>query len=447
MSSTTRRPRHPHRTPDDRTADHHTPVLRAAATGLAALALALTGALAAAPAATAAAAAAPDGERATLVRTEFAFKANGYGTSASGGQVPVGSDRTALSSIACTSDAGKARRNFVEETEVPGLGTVRGVYSRVSTSRKGGVTASSSVHKVAEIVLAETPLGSLTIDGVESTTRASNDGSAFDAVAETTIAGITFTPPVGEPQTLPIPSLGQPVEIPGVAVITLGRTIEKESREDARAYAVGLVVKVIPTDTVVKVARSVAKLERGFKTGIFHGSGVPVKANVLGELVEVGRVITQVMPCLGTDGELDASDAADVDLGDQVLVDGASARQRGNQTDRRANGMESSFVAELDLAGQLVIEAISSRVTVTRMASGKLKRGATASFGAITVGGQPQSLDQLGELEIPGVAKIQTGLRKKIKDGIRMIGVRITLLDGTGAVIDLATSKLSIRES
>lgn len=440
--TTTRRPRHPHRTPD-----HRTPAPRVAGAGLAALALALTGALAAAPTATAAAAAAPDGERAKLVRTEFAFKANGYGTSASGGQIPVGSDRTALSSIACTSDAGKARRNFVEETEVPGLGTVRGVYSRVSTSRKGGVTASSSVHKVAEIVLAETPLGSLTIDGVESTTRASNDGRAFDAVAETKIAGITFTPPVGEPQTLPIPSLGQPLEIPGLAVITLGRTIEKESREDARAYAVGLVVKVIPTDTVVKVARSVSKLERGFKTGIFSGSGVPVKANVLGELVEVGRVITQVMPCLGTGGELDASDAADLDLGDQVLVDGASARQRGNQTARKANGMESSFVAELDLAGQLVIEAISSRVEVTRMASGALKRSATASFGAITVGGQPQSLDQLGEIEIPGVAKIQTGLRKKIKDGIRMIGVRITLLDGTGAVIDLATSKLSIRES
>lgn len=209
MSSTTRRPR--------RTSTHRTPALRAAGTGLAALALGLTGALAAAPTATAAA---PDGERAKLVRTEFAFKANGYGTSASGGQIPVGSDRTALSSIACTSDAGKARRNFVEETEVPGLGTVRGVYSRVSTSRKGGVTASTSVHKVAEIVLADTPLGSLTIDGVESTTSASNDGRAFDAVAETKIAGITFTPPVGEPQTLPIPSLGQPLEIPGLAVIT-----------------------------------------------------------------------------------------------------------------------------------------------------------------------------------------------------------------------------------
>ncbi len=138
--------------------------LRTATGVLTALTLGLTASVALAPATASAA----DGasERPKLTRTPFAFRANGYGTSASGGMIPVGSDRTALSSIACTSDAGKAHRNFVAESEVPGLGTVRGVYSRVSTTQKKGVAMSSSVHRVAEIVLADTPLGSLTIDGV-----------------------------------------------------------------------------------------------------------------------------------------------------------------------------------------------------------------------------------------------------------------------------------------
>ena len=425
-------------------------LLRTATGTLAALALGLSATVALAPAGSAAApdsTTAQSAERATLTRTPFAFRANGYGTSASGGMIPVGSDRTALSSIACTSDAGKARRNFVAESEVPGLGTVRGVYSRVSTSQKKGVTTSSSIHRVAEIVLADTPLGSLTIDGVESTTSAFHDSEGFHATAQSDIAGISFTPPGGEPQSLDIPSADQPITIPGVAVIELGRTIEKETKDDARAYAVGLVIKVIPTETTVKVARSVSKLEKGYKSGIFHGSGVPAKAKVLGELVEVGKVINQVMPCTGTDGELDPMDAADVDLAEQVVVEGASARQKGKQTKRKAVGMEASQVAELNLADQLVIEAINSKVNVTRLANGKLKRNAKASFGAITLGGEPQSLDQLGELEIPGLAKIQTGLQKKIKGGIRMIGVRVTLLDGTGAVLDFATSKLSISES
>ena len=437
MSPTT--PRHP-----------SSPSLLRTATGtLTALALGLSASLALAPAASAAApdSARESAERATLTRTPFAFRANGYGTSASGGMVPVGSDRTALSSIACTSDAGKAHRNFVAESEVPGLGTVRGVYSRVTTSQKQGVATSASVHRVAEIVLADTPLGSLTIDGVESTTSAFHDADGFHATAQSDIAGISYTPPGGEPQSLDIPSADQPITIPGLAVIELGRTIEKETKDDARAYAVGLVIKVIPTDTTVKVARSVSKIEKGYKSGIFHGSGVPAKAKVLGELVEVGKVINQVMPCTGTDGELDPMDAADVNLADEITVEGASARQKGKQTKRKAVGMEASSVAELDLGGQLVVEAIKSKVKVKRMANGKLKRNATASFGAITLGGEPQSLDQLGELEIPGLAKIQTGLTKKIKGGIRIVGVRVTLLDGTGAVLDFATSKLSISES
>lgn len=432
-------PRHPSRP---------TRALRAATGTLTALALGLTASVALAPAASAAPDSARESaERAKLTRTSFAFRANGYGTSASGGMVPVGSDRTALSSIACTSDAGKAHRNFVAESEVPGLGTVRGVYSRVTTSQKKGVATSASVHRVAEIVLADTPLGSLTIDGVESTTSAFHDADGFHATAQSDIAGISYTPPGGEPQSLDIPSADQPITIPGLAVIELGRTIEKETKDDARAYAVGLVIKVIPTETTVKVARSVSKIEKGYKSGIFHGSGVPAKAKVLGELVEVGKVINQVMPCTGTDGELDPMDAADVNLADEITVEGASARQKGKQTKRKAVGMEASSVAELDLGGQLVVEAIKSKVKVKRMANGKLKRNARASFGAITLGGEPQSLDQLGELEIPGLAKIQTGLKKKIKGGIRIVGVRVTLLDGTGAVLDFATSKLSISES
>lgn len=384
-------------------------------------------------------------------RTPFVFKGNGYGTSVEGGELPVDSSRLALSSMACTTIAGKQNRNFVEESEIPGLGTVRGVSSKVVSRKKGSTTFQRSQHKVAEVVLAESPLGKLAIDGIVSTTKSSFDTKeGWKASADTKIAGITFTPPVGDPQTIPIPSPGQTVPIPGLANITLGRMIEKPepAKKRSRAYAVGVVVEVIPTGTTVKLARSMSKLERGFKTGIFGGSAIPVKAKVLGELVQVGRVVREVMPCLGTDGELLEADAADVNLGDQVVVQAASARQKGKQTNRRAVGTEVARIAKLDLGGgALVLDAIESKVKVTRLKSGKLKRSASAEVGAITAGGgDAQSLEDLDGLEIPGLLKIETGLRKKIKDGIRIVGLRITLLDGTGAVIDLATSKLSIAD-
>ncbi|ANH37422.1 hypothetical protein I601_0979 [Nocardioides dokdonensis FR1436] len=385
-------------------------------------------------------------------RTPFVFKGNGYGTSIEGGELPIDSSRLALSSMACTTIAGKKNRNFVEESELPGLGTVRGVYSKVVSKKKGGVTFQKSQHKVAEVVLADTPLGKLSIDGVVSTTKASwSKKAGYQASADTKIAGITFAPAGGLPaQTIPIPSPGQTIPIPGLATITLGRTIEspEPGKNRSRAYAVGVVIEVIPTGTTIKLARSMSKLEKGFKTGIFGGSAIPVKAHVLGELAQVGRVVRQTMPCLGTDGELDKSDAADVNLADQIVVQAASARQKGKQTKKKAVGTEVARIASVNLGGgALVLDAIESKVKVTRLKSGKLKRSASAKVGSITGGGgDPQSLEDLDGLEIPGVLKIETGLKKKVKDGIRMIGLRITLLDGTGAVVDLATSKLSIAD-
>ncbi|MEN8706976.1 MAG: choice-of-anchor P family protein [Nocardioides marinisabuli] len=384
-------------------------------------------------------------------RTPFVFKGNGYGTVVEGGDLPVDSSRVALSSMACTTIAGKKNRNFVEETEVPGLGTVRGVFSRVVSKKKGTTTFQKSKHKVAEIVLAETPLGSLSISGIVSTTKASFDteeGWASSAV--TKIAGITLTPAGGDPIQIDIPSPGQTIPIPGIANISLGRMIEKPEpdKNRSRAYAVGVVIEVIPTGTTVKVARSMSKLEKGFKTGIFGGSAIPVKANVLGELVQVGRVVRQTMPCLGTDNEWQAADAADVNLGDQIVVQAASARQKGKQTKKKAVGTEVARIAKLDLGdGALVLDAIESKAKVTRLKNGRLKRSASAKVGAITAGGgDAQSLEDLDGLEIPGLLKIETGLKKKIKNGIRIIGLRITLLDGTGAVVDLATSKVTIAD-
>lgn len=378
--------------------------------------------------------------------TPYAFSGNGYGTSVSGGMIPVGSDRTGLARVSCTSEAGQVNQNFVAEANLPGVGTVRGVSSKVFSGKKGGQFQTVARHKVADIVLADTPLGSLSISGVNSVAKAIKDKDGYRAFANTTLAGITFTPPVGDPITLDLPTPGQPIEIPGLARITLGRTIEKSDNREARAYAVGLVIDVFPTETTVKVARAKAEIEKGFRTGIFHGSAFPAKASVLGDIVRVGRVINRVMPCIGTDGELQTEDAADVNIGDQIVVGAASAKQLGKQNKKRAVGREVSEVATVDLGGgALTIEAIKSRVNVKRFKSGKLKRSASTRILGISAGGESIPLDALEDgFEIPGLLALQTNVKRKISGGMKVIGLRITLLDGTGAVVDLATSKLAI---
>ena len=56
--------------------------------------------------------------------------------------------------------------------------------------------------------------------------------------------------------------------------------------------------------------------------------------------------------------------------------------------------------------------------------------------------GTEYSFPELDGLSIPGLVEIETGVVKKFKSGIEVIAVRLTLLDGTGAVVDLGHAKL-----
>ena len=67
------------------------------------------------------------------------------------------------------------------------------------------------------------------------------------------------------------------------------------------------------------------------------------------------------------------------------------------------------------------------------------------TVGRITVNGQPQEFPDTGVLEIPGVAKLETAVTQKLKNGLAVTALRITLLDGTGAVIDLGNARFQVR--
>ena len=65
-------------------------------------------------------------------------------------------------------------------------------------------------------------------------------------------------------------------------------------------------------------------------------------------------------------------------------------------------------------------------------------------LASITVDGQQQTFPKTGVLEIPGLVKLERGVVKKTHSGIRVIGLRITLLDGSGAVVNLAEASLKV---
>jgi hypothetical protein len=400
----------------------------------------------------ASAAPAPAGARGSSATSngDIALKAGAYGTRLKGGQVPAGSGMTAFSVIACTLTPGADRGNHVAAANLPGAGTVSGVTTKLWTKKVGSALHSYARSTTAEVVLADSPLGSLSIRGVTSLSHAWHDAKGFHTETSSSIGNIVFTPPVGDPQEIDIPtSPDTPVTVPGLAEIRLGESHERSNASAASAWAVALHVKVIASDTDLYVARSKAIAVSGVEHGRFSGYSAGTEADVLGGVLTSGRNPLSLMPCQGTNGQVIPRDDANLDLGGGLRVQAVSSAQYGKRFAHQSKAWERGSVAGINLGdGALVIDAVVGKATVIRKEGGGLERSsAGTTIGSITANGEPQELPLDQTLEIPGVAKLEPKVVTKIAGGLKVIALRITLLDGSGAVINLGTAKVAIRAS
>jgi hypothetical protein len=378
--------------------------------------------------------------------TTFAFKASGFGTRLIGGQVPAGSSTTGFRALGCTNLAGKSHTNDVASATIPGLGTASGVRTRDWTTSRHGVVASHSIHAIAHVTLASSGVGSLTLDAVKAKATAFHNASGFHSSTTTRIGGITFTPPVGGPQSFPAPTPDQPVTIPGLATISLGAHSTSHTATSAAAAATALRVDVIPSGTSVQVAKARAELASGLTMGIFGGRSAATHViTAAGDIAKSGPNPLSQMPCQGTGGKTRQKSLASGDLGGQLVVKGAHSSQWAAQRPGRAHGYEKGGVATVNLGhGQLVVKAIVGRANVTRTPQGVVTSARGTRLGSVTASGKKMTFPPTGVLEIPGVAKLERKVVTRSHDGISVIGLRITLLDGSGAVVDLGEARMRI---
>lgn len=384
------------------------------------------------------------GTRATT-STTFAFQGSGFGTRIIGGQLPAGSDTTGYQHIGCTNLAGRSRANNVDQVALPGLGTAYGVVTRIWTSTRNGVVATHSSHSISDLVLSQSQLGTLELTQISSRATASHDHAGFHGVTATDLGGVTFTPTGGAPQSYPAPTPDQPVAIPGVATIYAGLHTTQESGSGAVADAFAMRV-VTASGTTVQVAHAHASLTGGFTGGVFrgHSAGTHV-ITAGGGIARSGPNPLNLIGCTGTDGRVREKSLASSDLGDQVLVTGATTSELGTQETDGAHGYSRAAVERVDVGGQLRIDGIVARAAVRRTPDGLERSTRGTRLGSVTVGGKEQTFPKSGVLRIPGVAKLERAVVTRTHRGVSVIGLRITMLDGSGAVVDLAEAALRIR--
>lgn len=380
--------------------------------------------------------------------TSYALAASGYASRVEGGSVPVDSGATAFQAIGCTNQAGLSKTNTQATVRLPGIGRLSAARTRVWTTDLAGVTTAQGRDSISKVVFADTGLGSVSLDGIVSRSQAFHDEAGFHAKTRASLGSITLTL-LGVETHFPVPAPGQSVTIPGVATITVGAGINTETANSAEATLDAVTVELIPTGTTVHLAHSHAQIQDGIQSAVFGGSSYGTQMKVIGGIGQIGQTPRIVMPCQGTNGKLRVRNIASVALPPVGSVDGLSASQSAAQTATTANAMERGEAAKATLAGgALVITGIRGQANASYTTGSSVLRDASGTtLAKVVFNGQVLRFPRTGPLVIPGVASLTPKLVRRIHDGIDVTALQITLLDGSGAIINLGHAKVRITPS
>jgi hypothetical protein len=376
----------------------------------------------------------------------FALKATGFGTRVTGGDVPVGSGQTAFMALGCSTRVGINKENHEAEVTIPGLGRVSAVRTDLWTREVKGVVSTYSRNTIGNVVIAQSGLGRLQLSAVTAFAHAFHDSKGFHAETKASLGGLQFVPTGGPPQDLPLPAPGAPVEVPGLATIKVGASTKQVNHDGARAQSNALVIDMTATHSRVSVGQAKAQVLNGVENGVFGGFSAGTRARGLDGNVTSGRTPLSLMPCQGTGGKVESKKLASVDLGSNLAVGAVQSQQMARSMRGKSVTWERGSIAGLNLGdGQLVLDGVVGKVTVTREGRKLTKSYRGSTVGTITANGEKQAFPDTGVIEIPGVARIERFVKESVPGGASIVALRVTLLDGTGAVLDLGLAKATIR--
>lgn len=379
--------------------------------------------------------------------TDYALRAAGFGSRATGGQVPSSSDDTAFMAVGCSTRLGINRENHEAEATIPGAGKATDVRTDIWTRGSGDNVSTYTRNTIQKLVVAQSGMGSIRIRGISSLAHAWHDGKGFHSEATTEVGSIQLVPPGGgDPQDLGLPSPGQPIEVPGVATISLGKTKERVHDDGALAQANALVISKTASDSRSKISQAKAQALDGAKHGTFHGYSAASEARAADGNITSGRTPLSLMPCQGSGGEVWKKEASDSDLDGNAVATGLKTALMAKAFPAKSVGYERGAVAHFALGGgQLDIDGIIGKANVVRDGNKVTRSISGSKIGTITANGEEQEFPDTGVLEIPGVAKLERFVVDKSKNGLHVIALRVTLLDGTGAVYNLGQAQMLIR--
>ena len=403
----------------------------------------------------------PAPSQAALTNTSFGLFASGFGSRVTGGNIPANSGDLAYQTIGCTRKAGYDVDNNSAGAKVPGVGTIGKTETRQRTVKSGETVKSISEHSITDVVLDESPLGTVTVEGLTSVSQAWWDGKGYKADSKAKVAHVVLDPAgPGQKVDLPAPGRDKPLIIPGIATIGLGDTVETTNADGAQAYANGIWIKLHGSDSEVTVGRSRAEISGHAFSAVFNGFSDSVDGSGADGASQVGKNPLTNASCTGTKGKLKTKSVAGAPLGEAgniVSVKGLTSGQRSNQTSTTAEGYTFGEVNSVNIGdGAIRIQGIRAQANA-KYVKGK---GATTSISGTTLGdiyindqkvSAAQLESALSRVNIPGVDKIETKVVvERSKNLVEVVALRLTILDateGTKSFVNIGHAKFKVNSN
>lgn len=462
---------------------------------LAARLVAVAGAAATVLAGTVVLTAAPS--QAAIVRTDYGFQTSAYGTRVTSNSIALNMSRSAFSWIGCTRRAGvnpdnlPTAGNYLAASNSPSnpwvqLGAVT-TANRTFKNRSTGVIGNQAVSKIADLTLSGpspsegVPGPSFALEGLTTKARTWAKGGKLHGATKLSSLDLQLQLPEGTPIDEPLGQLldvvdegigavtdllqevtGNAIEVPGLGTIRLGHERVDINKSSALARSISLVVDLAgadgetgtPDDSRILVGHAQSRILKSLPKALMTGHGYPLEMSVADELVGVGKVGLEVLPCRGTDGEVLGENLPAQDVLDGALELGALTGQVFGESKRDGSGdaWTKGKVTRVGLGEgdqRVELAGIVGVARVHRKADGTLVRSTRGTtIGSFTIGGEEQAIPVNSEpVELPGLGLIQFNLVEKSRKGIRLTAVRITLDPGESSqtVVNLGNARTEIK--
>ncbi|WP_028637538.1 choice-of-anchor P family protein [Nocardioides sp. URHA0032] len=454
------------------------PLRRAVAT-VSVCAAGFAGALATTPAADAAHHTGRHAERGagTPVKTDLGYKGTVYGTKLLLDGVEVRNAKTAFAQQRCTRYAGREVTKGAEISDL-GIPLVAGGLSTsyTQTYRKDGVHGVRGVSTIGDLSLGgefqgqQTP--TLDLTGLVSTADAfqkadgtfgHTEGFSFgglsignlpdqvpqelqdllDVLGQTTgdIVGQVIDVLHQAGDTIDIPGLGSI----GLAGVKSGKTTDHSA--SSQSYALRLTVTATGHPTEITLGRARTAIYEPVPAGVFQSRAMGLALLGSNDLVSLGGLEEQSLPCSGSNGKVQKHSIADVRvLGGLVGMTGVQYDLMGDQSPNgAARGFVRTTIGSLNVPSiGLVIDGITSKVNLRKAAdTTKVQRTVQTSIAKITLNGEeiavPTRAGQIVDLGSGNFLKYRV-ISRNSWTGVETRALTLTLPDliPDGAILDLA---------